>query len=154
MRRLLSLALALGCALPLAADEQKVPLDKLPNPVRAAAEKHFPGGKLREASTEKENGKVVYEVALTFKGANHDATFDADGHLLGVEKEIAAADLPKAVTAAVTAKYPGSTVKKAEELSKGDGKPTGFEVLLTTAQGKAVEVKLDSSGKIVAEENK
>ncbi len=154
MRAVLSLALALATALPATADEQKVQPDKLPKAVKAAFAKHFPGATADKASSEKENGKTVYEIAFTFKGARTDATFEADGTLVDVEKELAAKDLPRRVAAALEAKYPKATYKKAEEISKGNGEPIAYEVLLVTAGGKKVEVKLDPAGKITGEETK
>jgi uncharacterized membrane protein YkoI len=154
MRAMLSLTLTLATALPAAAGEQKVPLEKLPKAVKAAFAKHFPGATADKASSEKENGKTVYEIAFTFKGAKTDATFEGDGTLVDVEKEVAAKDLPRRVAAALEAKYPKATYKKAEEISKGDGKPTAYEVLLVTAGGTKLEVKLDPSGKITGEESK
>src|SRR5262249_51084489 len=104
MRAMLSLALTLATALPAAADGQKAPLEKLPKAVKAAFAKHFPGATADKASSEKENGKTVYEIAFTFRGAKTDATFAADGTLVDVEKEVAAKDLPRRVAAALEAK--------------------------------------------------
>jgi uncharacterized membrane protein YkoI len=154
------LCLALGVALGLAgargarADEEKVPLDKVPKEVMDAIKARFPGAKLQGASTEKENGKTVYEISLTYKNHHHDVTVQPDGKILEIEREIPAKDLPKAVTEALAEKYPKATYKKAEELSKGNAKPHAYEILLVTAEKKTVEVVVNPDGKITKEEKK
>src|SRR5262249_10950711 len=59
-----TLAVAVGFFGSARADEEKVPLDKVPKPVLEAAKKRFPDAKFTEASKEDENGKTTYE--LTF----------------------------------------------------------------------------------------
>jgi uncharacterized membrane protein YkoI len=134
------------------ADEEKVPLDKLPRAVRDAVKAKFPGAELVGASKEVEKGETLYEVSFKYKGHNHDATFKADGSIVSVEKEITAKDLPRAVAEALSAKYPGATYKKVEEVTEG-GKVT-YEALLVTADKKTLEVVLDPSGKVIKEEGK
>lgn len=154
MRYLLAFA-AVGFLMPLLrADEEKLPLDKLPKAVKASVDKHFAGAKLKEAAVEKEDGKTVYEVSFTYKDANYDVTFEEDGKIVDVEKEIAVKDLPAAITEALEAKYPKAKIDKAEELAKADLKPVAYELLVTTADKKKVEIKFDTAGKIVKEEKK
>src|SRR5262245_22868924 len=88
------------------ADEEKVPLDKVPKAVLDAVKAKFPGAELTDASKESEDGKTVYEVTVKNKGQNIDVTLSADGTIRLMEKTIAAKDLPKKVTTAVEAKYP------------------------------------------------
>jgi uncharacterized membrane protein YkoI len=134
------------------ADEEKIPLDKLPKAVLDAVKDKYPGAELLGAEKEDENGKTVYEVALKHKGQKLEATFKPDGTFVSVEKEIEAKDLPKAVADALEAKYPKATYKKVEEETEGD--KVTYEVLLVTAEKKTVEVVLDPKGKILEEENK
>jgi hypothetical protein len=134
------------------ADEEKVPLDKLPRAVADAVKAKFPGAELVGASREVEKGETLYEVSLKYKGHNHDVTLKQDGTLVGVEKEITARDLPRAVSDALAAKYPRATFKKVEEIT--EGKKVTYEVLLVTADKKTLEVVLDPTGKVVKEEPK
>jgi uncharacterized membrane protein YkoI len=159
MRTLIRLATVAAAAVLLwanaGADEEKVPLDKLPRAVLDAVKAKFPDAKLLSASKEKEDDKTVFEVTLKYKDHNHDVTVDPEGKILGIEREIASRDLPKVVADAVEAKYPRATHKKAEELIKPDGKLHAYEVLLVTADRKlTVEVVLDPAGKILKEEKK
>src|SRR4051812_785860 len=61
----LSLAGALGVG---ALAEEKVPLAKVPKAALDAVKAKFPGAKLTGAEKEKEDGKDVYEIAITHKG--------------------------------------------------------------------------------------
>jgi hypothetical protein len=61
------------------ADEENVPLDKLPKAVKGAVEKRFPKVEMKAASKEKDGDKVVYEVSLTKDGKNIDVTVTEAG---------------------------------------------------------------------------
>jgi hypothetical protein len=134
------------------ADEEKIELDKLPKAVKDAVKKAYPDGELKSAEKVKENGKETFEVVLKNKRESLELVLTPEGKILAVEKEIAIKDLPKAVTEAIDAKYPKSTLKKAEEVTK-DKKIT-YEVVIETADKKKLEVELDPKGKFVEEEKK
>jgi uncharacterized membrane protein YkoI len=129
-----------------AADE-KVPLDQLPKPVTATAKSKYPSAVITAAVKEVEDGKTTYEVTLKDKGDSIDLVIKPDGTLVAIEKLIDAKDLPKPVAAAINAKYPGATIKKAEEVTEGD--VISYEVGLTTADKKSVGLTLDPKGKIL-----
>jgi hypothetical protein len=134
------------------ADEEKIALDKLPKAVTDAIKKAYPDGELKKAEKEKADGKETYEVVVKNKDETLEIILTPEGKILAVEKEIAIKDLPKAVTEAIEAKYPKSTLKKAEEVTK-DKKVT-YEVVIETADKKKLEVELDPKGKFVEEEKK
>lgn len=134
------------------ADEEKVPLDKVPRAVLDAVKAKYPGAELVGASKEKENNETIYELAIKYQGHKMDVSFKTDGTLVSAEKEIDAKDLPKPVAEALEAKYPKATYKKVEEVME-DNKLT-YEVLLVTADKKRVEVVVEPQGKIVKEEEK
>jgi hypothetical protein len=144
-------------ATPVRADEEKVPLDKLPKAVLEAAKKRFPKAEVTGASKETEDGKTVYEVELKEDGKKLDVTLTADGTIILIERQIDAKDLPKAVAEAIDKKYPKATFKIIEEVIKvKDGKETLdlYEALLVTADKMKVEVKVAPDGKITGEEKK
>ena len=146
------LAVAVLAATCVRADEENVPLDKLPKAVVEAVKKMFPDAQLVSASTEDENGKKVFEVAIKNKGQTIEVTLTPEGKLVSVEKEITVKDLPRPVTTSLDAKYAKAVIKKVEEITK-DGKLT-YEVLLVTADKKMLEVVFDPQGKVVQEEVK
>jgi uncharacterized membrane protein YkoI len=134
------------------ADEEKVPLDKVPKAVLDAVKAKFEGAELKSASTEKEGDKVIYEITLKHQGHSIDVSLTADGKIVSIEKTIERKDLPKPVAEALDAKYPKATIKLVEEVTEGD--KVNYEVLLVTADKKEVEVVFDPSGKVVKEEKK
>jgi hypothetical protein len=135
------------------ADEEKVPLDKLPKAVVDAVKEKFPKADLVSAEKEKEDGKTVYEVNIKDGKATIEVTVTPEGKIVLVEKEIAAGDLPKAVAEALEARYPKATIQKVEEICKDD-KVTKYEALIVTAEKKKLEVCFDPAGKFLEEEKK
>ena len=131
------------------ADEEKVPLDKVPPAVTKAVKAKFPNGTLKQAEKEVEDGKTVYEIGLEDGGRKLDVSVNEQGTILAIEKQIAESELPKPVKDAVKAKYPNATIKKAEEITKDTTK--SFEVILAVGD-KQREVVLDPAGKILEDE--
>ncbi len=139
------------------ADEEKVPLDKVPKPVLNAVKARFPNAKVVQAGKENEGGKTVYEIAIKDKDQSIDVTVTPDGKIAEIEKTIATKALPAAVTTALEKKYPKATLQKAEEVIKvtgGQEKLAYYEVVLVTAQKKKMEVEVAPDGKIAKEEDK
>ncbi len=132
------------------ADEEKVPLEKVPAAVIKAVKDKFPGAKIKEAEKEEEDGQTLYELELTYEGHKYDVTAKADGTITEIEKQIKPADLPQAVSQALKAKYPKAEIEKAEEVTKGAKKT--YKVIVVTATKKTLEVVLDPSGNILEEE--
>ncbi|AMV24337.1 hypothetical protein VT84_08065 [Gemmata sp. SH-PL17] len=149
-------AFVLGTA-PVRADEEKVPLEKVPKAVLEAAKKRFPKAEVIGASKETEKDKTVYEVELKDAGKTIDVTLTPEGVITTIEKQIDAKELPKAVTDALEKKYAKATFKIIESVySVKDGKEAldYYEVLLVTAAKKEIEVEILADGKIKHEEEK
>jgi hypothetical protein len=140
-----------------AASEESIDLKKLPDGVLEATKKAFPGAEVVGAAKEKDGDKTIYEVELKQKGMTIDISFNDKGVMELVEKQIAIKSVPEAVSGAVSKKYPGSTIKLAEELYKvAGGKQTldVYELLIETADKNGVEIKLTPKGEIKEEEQK
>lgn len=140
-----------------AADEEKVPLDKVPKPILDAVKKRFPKAEVQGASKEKEGDKTVFEVTLKQVGKNIDVTLTEAGAITTIEKEVAFKDLPKAVADTYEAKYPKATYKIVEEVIKvtdGREKLEYYEALLVTADKKTLEVEVTPDGKVKNVEEK
>jgi uncharacterized membrane protein YkoI len=134
------------------ADEEKIPLDKLPKEVKDAVLAKFPKAELKGAEKEVENGKTIYEVNLVSDGSSIEVSVTPDGKIVSIEKTIAEKDVPKAVAEALAKKYPKATTKKIEEITKG--KAITYEFLIETAEKKKLEVVFDPDGKLIEEEDK
>jgi uncharacterized membrane protein YkoI len=134
------------------ADEEKIPLDKLPKAVVKALKDRFPDAELKSAEKEKEDGKTVYDVSLKHKGDNYEVAVTPEGEITGFEKEIPAKNLPKAVSKTLEDKYPKATIKMVEEVYKIKDKTDKleyYEVALVTADKKKMEVNVAPDGKII-----
>jgi hypothetical protein len=123
------------------ADEEKVPLDKVPRPVLDALKAKYPGAELVGVGKEIDNNETVYEAAIKYQGHKMDVTFKADGTLVSAEKEIDAKDLPKPVAGALEAKYPKATYQRVEE--ETEGTKVTYEIRLVTADRKTVSLEVD-----------
>jgi uncharacterized membrane protein YkoI len=144
-------------AVAVSADEEKVPLDKVPKAVIKAVKARFPDATLTKAEKETEDGKTVYEIAIKNKKQNIEVTLTPDGTIVEIEKQIAAKDMPKTVLKALEDKYPKATYKMIEEVIKvkdKEEKLAYYEVLLVTAEKKKLEVSVTPEGKISKEEDK
>jgi hypothetical protein len=131
---------------PARADEEKIPVEKLPAAVRKAIKSKFPKAEIESASKEVADGKMIYEVALEIKDRSVDVAFKADGTILEIEREVPFDEVPKAVKKKLAAKYPKAKIEKVEEVTKGEDGPVHYEVAITT------EVVLTAKGKIIKAE--
>jgi uncharacterized membrane protein YkoI len=154
MRTRLSLGLAAVSGILLAtagwADEQKIPLDKVPAAVLKAVKEKFPKGEIKEAAKEVEDGKTTFEVTLKEAGHNIDVAVKEDGTIVEIEAELSVSDLPKVIVDAVKARYPKGTIKKAEAVTVGDKKT--FELHVADGDKKR-ELVIDPNGKVVEDED-
>jgi antitoxin component of MazEF toxin-antitoxin module len=139
------------------ADEVKVELKDLPKAVLETVKKRFPKAELIEAAKETDGTKVEFEVTLKVGETKYDVMLTPDGKITLIEKTIALKDLPKAVAEAVEKAYPKATLTLAEEMTKiVEGKEvlSYYEVQLTTADKKMLEVEVSPEGKILMTEDK
>jgi DNA gyrase/topoisomerase IV subunit B len=135
--------------------EEKVSADKLPRAVMAAIKAHFPDPEFTSLTKETTGTKVVYDIELKQKGRKHEMDVREDGTVLEIENEVAAKDLPEAVTKALDAKYPKAAIKEAMEVNKVTGKDLKllhYELTVETAGGKKMEVLVTADGKSVKTE--
>ncbi len=128
------------------ADEEKIPVEKLPAAVMKTVKKKFHEARIVGASKEVEDGATTYEVELKVEGRSVDVALNADGKILEIEKEVPVDELPKAVKKRLAARYPGAKIEKVEEITKGEDGPVHYEVAIKTevvftAKGKIVQAK-------------
>ena len=127
--------------------EEKVALEKVPEPVLEAFKAKFPEAKLEAASKKEKEGKVSYNLTSTDKDRKYEVRLKRDGTFIAIVKFLESKELPKAVADALSAKYPKAKYDVIEEITKKD-KIELYEIALTTAQGKMIEMLVDPSGKV------
>jgi len=133
-------------------EPEKPDTSKIPKAVMDALKEKFPKAEIRKWTKEKEGDVVVYDIEFKEKGRACEADIKEDGTYINYEKAIKAKDLPKAVSEAIEKKYPKSTMKEIMEETEVKGKSeklSAYEVVLTTAEKKEVEVRLSPDGKIL-----
>ncbi len=133
------LVLAIGAATVVGAQ-----VAKLPPAIAAAFKKSYPNATIKAASSEKENGKTVWEVESVDGKTSRDIIYALDGTAEVVEEQITAADVPTVVAAALKTRYPKATVTKYEKLTRG-GK-ISFEMIL---KGGPAEVEIAPDGTFI-----
>src|SRR6516164_1953309 len=132
--------------------EGKVALDKVPQAVLKAVKDKFKGAELVSAATEKDEGKLIYEIVIKHEGHSIDVSVTPDGKIVSYEKTIDSKELPKEVSEALSSKYANAKIKRIEELVESE--KVSYEVLLLTGDNQTVEVVFDPKGKILKEEKK
>jgi uncharacterized membrane protein YkoI len=135
--------------------EKKISLDKAPKAVQDAIKARFPKAEVASIEKETEDGKVIYDIELKHEGRKYEMDIQENGTVVEIEKEIAAKDLPEAVTKGIEGKYPKATLKEVMEIYTVKGKEeklAAYEVTLGTADNKTVEVKVSLDGKTIKAE--
>jgi hypothetical protein len=133
---------------------EKIPLDKIPKPIKDAIDGRFPGAEVASVEKEKEDGKIVFDVELKHKGRKYEMDILEDGTIIEIEKEIALKDVPEVITKAILAKYPKATIKEVMEVNEVKGKketPKNYEATIDV-DGKKQEVVVSLDGKSVKKE--
>jgi uncharacterized membrane protein YkoI len=120
---------------------QRAKIAKLPAAVRTTVEAESKGATVKGISSEKEQGKTVYELETIVNGRTRDLMIDAGGKVYVVEEQLDADKAPPAVRSALEAK--GKIVALESVLKNGK---TTYEGQVQPKTGKKVAVEVDSNG--------
>jgi len=134
------------------ADEEAVPVDKIPKAVMDALLAKFPKAKIDKCTKAKEGDDIVYDIEFKEGDRKCEADIKENGTYINYEKAIAAKDLPKAVKDAIEKRYPKAKmteIMEETEVKGKDEKISAYEVVLETADKKEVEVRVSPEGKIL-----
>lgn len=113
-----SLLFVFLCVLALSVAAQKISDKEVPQAVKEAFAKKFPGAKVEH--WQKEN--VNYEAEFDFEKAEMSANFDEKGNCLETETEIQTNDLPTAIKSYLEKNVPGKKIKEAAKITDASGK--------------------------------
>ncbi len=130
--------------------ERSIQRSDLPPAVEKALQQQLNGATIKGFTTEKENGKVVYEAELMVDGHTKDVQFDGSGNVQEVEEEVAFETLSPEVKAALTAKARSGAVRKVESLRKQD-KLVAYEAQIDKT-GKHSEIQVGPKGETLHHE--
>jgi hypothetical protein len=130
------------------AQSKKVERSQLPPAVEKTVVTESRGAAIRSFSTEVEDGKRVYEAALTINGHARVLGIDEQGNLLETEDEVSLDSVPPAVKAALTKAAGKGTIEKVETLTK-KGKLVAYEADVKTGT-KRFEIQVGPDGKKLA----
>ncbi len=111
---------------------------KLPAAVEAAFRKSYPQARIKNVIHETEDGIEQYEIESIDRGMELDVNYKPDGTLIVVEVEVAPADLPAAVVAAIFERYPKATLLLRERATENN--TTYYEISLKGAPVKSVQL--------------
>jgi hypothetical protein len=110
---------------------------KLPAAVEKAFKAAYPNATIKNVAKEKLAGKDVYEVESLDAGKTRDIIYRPDGVIAILEEQIAAADVPAPVTAAIAKDFPKATVTRYERVVENG--VTRYEVQLKGARVASAE---------------
>jgi uncharacterized membrane protein YkoI len=121
--------------------DTKVLLKNLPAAVKATVDAESKGATVKGISSEKENGKTVYELETLVNGRTRDLMIDAAGTVYVVEEQLDADKAPAAVRAALEAK---GRILLLESVVR-NGKTT-YEGQVQPKTGKKITLELNADG--------
>jgi uncharacterized membrane protein YkoI len=123
------------------AADQKTTLKNLPPAVKATVDAESKGATIKGISSEKENGKTVYELETLVNGRTRDLMIDGAGKVFVVEEQLDIDKAPAAVKAALEAK---GKIQVLESVTEGG--TTHYEGRVQTRAGKKLTVELAADG--------
>ena len=127
----------------VSAQETKLKKSDLPAAVQKTAGEQSQGATVKGYASEKEGGKLLYEVEMTVNGHSKDVTIAADGSIVEVEEETALNALPDAVQEALKRKAGAGKITKVESLTKHNTLVAYEAQVLTGAKRSEIQVAPD-----------
>ena len=118
---------------------------KLPPAIEAAFRKAYPKATIKHVEHEKYGGKDAIEVESVDNGMTRDIVYHLDGSVAVIEEQIAAADVPAPVLAALKRDYPKATVTRYERAMESGA--TSYEMQLKGVKDKSAEYTPDGKRK-------
>jgi hypothetical protein len=128
----------------LARADEEADLNDLPAAVQKTAHEQVGTSKVEEVEDTFEEGRHATEVEYRENGKKMAVVIAKDGTLIQKEYRMSPSDAPGAITAAVSAQFPGCTISHIKEVERKDAK---FFQVSVKAAGKSHQLMLDETGK-------
>ena len=123
--------------------EGRIQRSDLPPAVEKALQQQLlEGATIKGFTTEKEDGRVVYEAELMFQGHSKDILFDTNGRV--IEEEVSFETLPADVKAGLTTGSKGWKIAKVKSLTRQD-RLVAYEAVVER-NGKKSEIQVGPKG--------
>ncbi len=148
MKQAIVMGAAFAMSLTAIAQEKRVERSALPAAVQKTVDQETKGATVKGFSTERENGKKVYEAETVVNGHTRDIQIAEDGTLTEVEEGVALDSLSPGVKQGLETKAAGAKITKVESLTK-NGRLVAYEA--ATLRGtKRGEVQVGPDGASLA----
>ncbi|MCB0283563.1 MAG: PepSY-like domain-containing protein [Calditrichaeota bacterium] len=133
--------------------DQEETVMEIPQAVKLAFDKTYPGAEIKEFAKETEDGQVYYEVACVFEGRRIDASYKPNGTVAATEEVISSDILPEAVKTSITKEFKNYTVSLAEKVQKDE--KVLYELKLEDSEHEdRLEVIFSETGQLVKKSGK
>ena len=102
--------------------EAEIPIDDLPEAVRAAAMRRAPGGRIVGAEREFTQAGRAFEVKVVHEARHWEFVVDTSGNVLEIEKELRDTEVPAGILEAADRAFPQGDRKSVEVVEHRDQK--------------------------------
>jgi len=143
-----ALALVVGLGTSASAREKAVKRSELPPEVERTVAEQTRRATIHGISVETEDGRTVYEVAMTIDGHERDILIDTNGLVLEIEDEVAFDGLPEAVKTGLRKKAGTRAIVRVESLTK-NGALVAYEAIVKRILG-TTEIQVGPEGQPLA----
>jgi hypothetical protein len=143
----ITIVLYINAMFPIAqAQGKKIKVKDLPSVVLGVFQKTYPKASITGASTEMENGKMMFEVESREGKISRDILYTDKGEVFEIEESITKEALPDNVKASLEKQFSKYKLVKGEKVTQG----TNVEYeLKVKSDKKTIAVVLDDNGKII-----
>jgi hypothetical protein len=141
------LAVALLTRVNASIAEEPLKKSDLPAEVQKTADAQGAGASVLGYFKDKNHGRVEYEVQMMVGDHTKDVTIDPQGHVLEVEEQVVADDLPANVFHGLSAQARKGKITKIESLTKS-GRIVAYEAQVSG--GKHAEIQVGPDGRKLA----
>jgi len=124
--------------------ETRLKLESLPAAVQAAIKEHMKDTTISGITSEKEKGKITYEVEGKLNGKAHNLAFDQSGAIVEMEDEIDLDSVPAAARSAIQKRVDGGAITMVEKVTMGS--VVSYEATIKGKNGKSVEYAFNADG--------
>ena len=151
--RLIACAILVFSVNDVRAEDEKIPLDKVPAAIKEAVKAKYPKAEIVSAEKGDVDGTKVFEFKLKEGAKEWEAAYTPDAKFHSSEEPLKESDLPANIKEAFSKKYGDVKFVSAERETTGEGDKAKviYEIIFEKGKDK-LEAQFDPDGKFIAEE--